>query len=131
MSTAAAVPPFARADWVFWLSAQPVPPAVAANAANLLNDAATPVADTTPGWIVPQPGTAAPGPPVRLWQRTATPAGLAVWTDGFGQPLLTRTDETRGTRWHFASRFHPAWNDLPLSTALPVALRTLLARSRH
>ena len=127
VSTAATAPPFARTDWVFWLSAQPVPSGVAANAANVFNDAAAPAADTTPGWIVPQPGTAAPGLPVRLWQRTVPSTGLAVWTDEFGQPLLTRTDETRGTRWHFASRFHPAWNDLPLGTALPVALRALLA----
>ncbi len=119
--------PTSAADWIFWLSAQPVPPTVTVDAANVVNDAAAPAADATPGWIVPQPGTAAFGPPVRLWQRVPPTAGSVIWTDGFGQGLLTRTNEIHGIRWHFASRFHPAWNDLPLGTALPSCLQALLA----
>ncbi len=120
--------PVASAAWIFWLSAQPVPPAVWTRATRLLDDAPSAApADAVPGWIVPQPGTAALTPAVRLWRRVPPTAGSVIWTDGFGQPLLTRTDDAHGTRWHFASRFHPAWNDLPLGSALPACLRTLLA----
>ena len=110
------------ADWIVWLGGQPVPPAVAAQAANVLDDAAAPDAAAPPGWIV------SPLPPVRLWQRGAPSDGSVIWSDGFGRGLLTRTHAAHGhARWHFASRFNPAWNDLPLGTALPAALRTLLA----
>ena len=119
------------ADWIFWLGALPVPPTVASHAAHLLSDAeSSALTETLPSWIVAQPGVpgaAALGAPVRLWQRTPPTAGSVLWTDGFGHPLLTRTDDTHGARWHFASRFNPAWNDLPLGTALPASLRALLA----
>ena len=111
----------AAADWIFWLGAPPV----AAQAADVLEDAPSPTADAPPGWLLPQPG-AAFGGPVRLWQRGSPADGAVIWTDGFGQPLLTRSQGVHGARWHFASRFDPAWNDLPLGSALPAALRTLL-----
>ncbi len=114
-----------RADWVFWLSARPVPAALADRAANVFTDASSSADAPAPGWIVPQAG-ASFGPPVPLWRRTAPSDGSVVWTDGFGQPLLTRAGDAHGTRWHFASRFAPDWNDLPLGTALPASLRTLL-----
>ncbi len=121
--------PAPAADWIFWLSAQPVPLAVADHAAHLLEDETSPVAtaNAAPSWIVPQPGIGMDMPLTRLWQRVPPLAGSVIWTDGFGQPLLTRTDTPQGTRWHFASRFQPAWNDLPLGTALPASLRALLA----
>ncbi len=128
ISVAPATAPAHWADWIFWFSAQPVPPAVARDAANVLNDAASPeLPAVTPGWIVPQPGTPLFGPPVRLWRRAPAIPGSVFWTDGFGQPLLTHTTDSRHAQWHFASRFGPAWNDLPLGTALPAALRALLA----
>ena len=111
----------AHADWIFWLGNQPIPASVAARAANVLDDAAAPAGDIPPGWIV------STLPPVRLWQRGLPDAGSVYWTDGFGQPLLTCTHDAHTTRWHFASRFDPAWNDLPLGAALPAALRALVA----
>ena len=130
VTVAVTAPPFPAADWIFWLGAQPVPPAITTSAANVFHDAATPAADTPPGWIVPAAGTAEFGPPVRLWRRIPPTAGSVIWTDGFGQALLTSTHDAHGTRWHFASRFSPAWNDLSLGAALPASLRTLLAVPR-
>ncbi len=128
VSVALTTAPASAADWIFWLGAQAPPPGVSALTTHLLDDAATTAdSDTESGWVVPQPGTAAPTSPVHLWRRAPPTVGSVIWTDGFGQPLLTRTGNSHGTHWHFASRFDPAWNDLPLGSALPASLRTLLA----
>jgi hypothetical protein len=50
-----------------------------------------------------------------------------VWSDGFGVPVLTVKREGAGRHWRFFSRFHPDWNALPRSSALPAALRTILS----
>jgi hypothetical protein len=66
--------------------------------------------------------------PVRLRRRVPAPPGPAeavFWTDGFGQPLLTRTGEGAHRRRRFFSRFDPDWNDLPRTTALAAWLRAL------
>ena len=127
VSTALTSSPAPHADWIFWLSARPVPPAVAADCANIFTDASTAPSEIAPSRIVPQPGAATFGSSVRLWRRNRPTAGSVLWTDGCGQPLLTRTRDSHHTQWHFASRFLPAWNDLPLGSALPASLRVLFA----
>ena len=115
-------------DWTFWLAATAPPPAIAARSTALFQDA--PGADQpTDGWIVPQTGTrglASAISPTRLWRRGPAVNGETVWTDQHGVPLLTRNESKQGPRWHFASRFHPGWTDLPRTTALPASLRELL-----
>ena len=126
----AAASPTPVADWTFWLADQPVPTALAAHAANLLSDAPADAAtNSAPGWIIPQPGVS--GPPVRLWRRALFIEGSPVWTDETGAPLLTLAHGGHGAHWRFGSRFHPAWNDLPLGPALPASLRGLLAGPFH
>ena len=116
----------ATADWIFWLNDQP-PPAevlreVAQRGANLLSDAnATAAARAT--------FTTFGDAQVELLRRTPPPAdsGAAFWSDGFGVPMLSVASEGAGRHWRFFSRFHPDWNALPRSSALPAALRTILA----
>jgi hypothetical protein len=47
-----------------------------------------------------------------------------VWSDGFGQPLLTK--EATNNVYHFYSRFNPQWNDLPWSNQFPGLVYSLL-----
>jgi hypothetical protein len=115
----------ATADWIFWLNNQPpsadVLRAVAERGANLVSDAKGDGATT----ILSTFGN----PPVELLRRT-TPAGddgAAVWSDASGVPVLTVARKGAGRHWQFFSRFHPNWNALPRSSALPAALRTILS----
>jgi hypothetical protein len=113
------------ANWIFWLNDQP-PPAevlreVSQRGANLLSDA-TATAGATATF------TTFGDEQVELLRRTYPPAdaGAAVWSDGFGVPVLTVAREGAGRHLCFFSRFHPDWNALPRSSALPAALRTIL-----
>ena len=90
----------------------------------------TPHPDTASSdWIIPQLDT-----PARCSSRRTSasgnaallPGGVPIWTDAHGSPLLTLTESPVGSRWQFASRFQPAWTDLPLSTAFPAWLQALL-----
>jgi hypothetical protein len=38
--------------------------------------------------------------------------GAAIWTDGFGDPLLVKGNDTSVSHFHFYSRFNPQWTDL-------------------
>lgn len=128
LSTDTKVADLPVSEWTFWLSAHAPPASVLTRATALFEDA--PEADQEiDGWILPQAG--APGNegttfPLRLWRRGASGEEAAVWTDEHGAALLTRRESTLGPRWHFASRFHPAWTDLPLTTAFPLLLRQVL-----
>ncbi len=115
-------------DWTFWLAAAEPPAALEMRRTQLLRDAPH-ATEPTAGWIVPQPDT--PGaefltPGVRLWQRGPAGDGATIWTDEHGTPLLTRASTAVGARWEFASRFHPAFNDLPRTTAFPAFVRAMI-----
>ncbi len=118
--------------WLFWLSAQPVPPSWLESGANIVSEAGGLPDDGPSSWLVAAPdapGATALASPFRLWRRVAPPAGAASaveWTDGFGQPLLTVSGAGRGRHWRFFGRFDPTWTDLPLSSAFPAWLRALL-----
>ena len=126
------------ADWLFWLSARPVPSALTDGTANLLSDAESPPRDapaSTEDWLVAPPGTpgsaALGAASVRLWRRVPDAQPLAadtatLWTDSHGDPLLTLQRTSDGRRWQFDSRFHPDWTDLPRTTALPAFMEGLL-----
>jgi len=105
------------ADWVFWLSSQPLPTDL--KAANI---------------VMYEQGKAMP---VDTWVRDmdvqvekvieAHGGGLQpVWTDGFGRTLLGVESAGGGRRYHFFSHFDPAWNGLVWSADLPFYLQALL-----
>jgi hypothetical protein len=118
------------ADWIFWLNDhQPsaeVMKRATEDGATLLVDAENSGGTTLQTSTSIETAEFSDG--VALFRRT-TPmpsSGVALWTDGFGMPLLTAARNGAGRRLSFFSRFHPDWNDLPRSSALPAALRPLL-----
>ncbi len=115
----------ASADWIFLLGAAPLPPAAAARVsagARLVTDAP----DSAP--VRPVIRTlGVVDPPVRLHQRVDLRDGAPVLRDSTGEPWLVETRSDQGRRWQFASRFHPAWTDWPLTPAWPVWWRSQFA----
>jgi aerotolerance regulator-like protein len=96
------------ADWIVWLSEQPLPDVVAQR----LQGGATVLTDVG---RVQQPVT-----------RVAFELDHApVWTDATGDPLLTVVREGRGLRYRFHSRFAPTWSGLVLDPRFPEAMARL------
>jgi len=54
-----------------------------------------------------------------------------VWTDGFGNPILSAEILDHLTILHFYSRFNPQWNDLVWSETFVKALMPIVIRDRH
>ncbi|TDO22853.1 BatA domain-containing protein [Pedobacter duraquae] len=64
----------------------------------------------------------------QLYQRTATTekAGVPVWTDGFGEPLLVETRELGVHLYKFYSRFSPQWTSMVWSNGMLMAMLPVL-----
>lgn len=123
VASAASVP--GSADWIVWLSERAIPEAVlqlVRRGAVLLADAgaATPQRHRSRILTGPQPSDVWTARAVR-----STHGGAPVWMDGTGAPLLTVTSEGRGRFYRFNSRFFPAWSDLVLRPAFPMAIARL------
>ena len=122
-------PDIRGADWIVWLNDQAPPPEVLNEVTNrgttLLSDAE----NSRAARISTVTSIAAPALPeaIPLFHRVAPSPdpGVAIWSDAFGTPLLSMKQEGRGRSFRFFSRFHPDWNDLPQSSALAAALRSL------
>jgi hypothetical protein len=121
--------PASAPDWLFWLSAAPVPAAWRGRVGQGLHlwqsAAGQGVADTT--------ALAAPAldeaTPVTIWRRAQRPASTTaepLWTDGLGRSVLTRQGQGQGAFYQFATRLHPAWSELSDSPALPALLLGVL-----
>jgi hypothetical protein len=122
-----------RADWIIWLNDEPVAQRIegeiARRGVDLLQDAegSRDAAQTAGGSISFDRSVV----DIELLRRTrASDAGVPVWSDSSGAPLLTVERIGGGRRWRFFSRFHPEWSDLPRSSALPFALQQLLLDER-
>lgn len=116
------------ADFVFWFSDQPVPAAVLEQieqGLRLISDAGAQPYERRESRIVMSNENMENSP--RLWRRVApSEPGLALWTDGFGKPLLECQRRGSGFHYHFHSRFHPAWNELVLNPIFPEWMLSLL-----
>lgn len=115
------------ADWIVWLSERAIPEPVLEQlrrGAVLLADAGAATAQRHRSRILtgPQPSDVWTARAVR-----ATSGGAPVWMDGTGAPLLTVTSEGQGGGrfYRFNSRFFPAWSDLVLRPAFPMAMARL------
>ena len=112
-------------DWLFWLSDKPVP---VIPHCNIFRYAAG-REQTYHSWIV-QNNRESTGEPIVLYKRvsdsSANPDETIVWQDGYGQPILAKSEARSSAFFNFYSRFHPQWTDLPWSSRFPVWLLPLL-----
>jgi len=121
--------PASAPDWLFWLSAAPVPEAWRGRVSrglHLWQSAAGPgVADTTALAALSLEEAA----PVSIWRRASQPPRATaepIWTDGLGRSVLTRQAQGQGVYYQFATRLNPTWSELPDSPALPALLLSVL-----
>lgn len=112
-----ALPP--AADWLFWLSAKPLPAGISAH--NILQYDSGKVVNTT-SWLLTENA-----PPLALYKSIAVQDTAAtLWRDGAGHAVLRLEKRAAGSIYHFSSRLDPAWNELPWSPAFPAMLLPLL-----
>jgi hypothetical protein len=97
------------ADVVFWLSDEPFSGTLKANA-TLLSYQKGKVLKVNSSVSLGE----APNQKIELFQRVAFDQlkGNAIWTDGFGVPLLIKKREAELNHFYFYSRFNPNWGDL-------------------
>ncbi len=120
-----------RPDWIFWLSDKPLPPSVKADHV-LRYQAGNP--KPVRSWIV-EADRQSNAEPVSVYKlvadSSATSFQVALWQDGFGNPLLTKSDQGTGHLYRLYTHFNPQWNDLPWSNRFPVWLMRLLEENDH
>lgn len=113
------------ADWIVWLTDEPLAPAVQARlnaGATVLTDVGRSPAPEAITRVAFEPfGSRAPG----VRRSLDRDAGVPVWSDVTGTPLLTVSREGRGLRYRFHSRFAPAWGDFVLDPGFPEAIARL------
>ena len=65
---------------------------------------------------------------IALYKRVNTNKnpGKALWTDGFGDPLLSTERINKQQRYHFYSRFNPQWNELVWNESFVQVLMPIL-----
>jgi len=65
---------------------------------------------------------------VRMYQRTITAAesGIPVWTDGFGDVLLSKQTSAGLTWYQFYSRFNPQWTSMVWTNGMLMAMLPIL-----
>lgn len=119
-----------HSGWAFWLAEQPPPQILLqqiASGLRLISDAGTQEYESVETSITIK--TQQTEQHVNLSRRVAaTLQGFALWTDGFGEPILEATPHGQGWHYRFDSRFNPLWNELVLSAAFPECLHDLLSQ---
>ena len=119
----------AKQDWLFWLSDKPVDANMLNKAAHVLNYQSGKV--STEFSAIKSNGSftlSGDGEIPAIYKRVKneTINGQAIWVDGYGNPILTQEQSPQTTRYHFYSRFNPAWNDLVWSDSFPKLLLRLV-----
>ena len=137
--TALAIPPRVRrlrtrptnlkADWTFWLSAEPLPQNWQEGARKdgqcLWREATGPGVADTAQFAATEAGAAS----VTVFRRgsSAVPGGSeTVWADGRGRAILSRRGLGRGSAYQLHTRLNPAWSELADDPQLPARLLELL-----
>jgi hypothetical protein len=111
-------------DWLFWLSEKPLPAPLPAHVFYYKKGKE----EAIHSFLSKTRDMAHAGEPIRLSRRTsfsATEGQAPVWSDGFGNTLLT-VNGTEKKQYAFHSRLNPAWNDLPWSASFVYLLYDLL-----
>lgn len=117
----------AETDFIFWLSQAKIPaeiPAQLKQGGGYLSYVSGEPEDMESRLLF---GGQAAGimPVVQLNKRVSTEAyaGVPVWTDGFGTPILVKTAEANTTHYRFYTQFNPDWSELVWS---PAFVRTIM-----
>ncbi len=100
-------------DMLFWLSAHPVSTSLISTRFILRygGSRASPIQSVI---VLPS------GELLQLRQRTfSSQYRHAIWTDGFGEPILEQCRTADGNEYIFYSRFSPEWNQLVFSPIFP------------
>ena len=116
----------ARTQWLFWLSEKPVPAAVEVQ--NLLQYETGSIEKVTTSLITANKVSGTPHSIIYRRIAADQDKGIAIWKDGFGQPLLSMEKSNERNVYHFYSHFDPAWNDLCWCGDFPFLLMNLLYR---
>ncbi|MDQ2770204.1 MAG: hypothetical protein M3Y54_06870, partial [Bacteroidota bacterium] len=115
------------ADWMFWLSAEPLPQGWEENfgSSQLWREAAGPgVADTA--HLAAADASAAAVTVFRRDAIAADPNGETLWADGQGRPILSRQAWGHGAVYQLHTRLAPPWSELADDPQLPARLLALL-----
>jgi len=125
VSSVAAVP--AKAKWLFWLSEDALPQSVQYEQVFLYQQGKETSVNSvvqTGQYVISNEQN------IGLFKRISFDSSgknSTLWTDGFGNPLLTRSTLSNGKMaYRFYSRFNPSWNDLSWSAVFPSLLLTLM-----
>lgn len=118
--------PAQPADWLFWLSDELVPEAIGqkmAQGLRLFRDGNAGKSQPLRAQLIVQGWTI----PLHLYrQDTLRETGQAIWKNHFGQSVLTFRPLGKGGTYHFHSRLHPDWSELPESAFFPQLIGLLL-----
>ena len=111
-----------KADVLFWLSEQPVTTANLKKGSKLFT--------YQKGKTIAVNSTLLN---IELKKRIASDGfkGLAVWTDGFGEPILVKESNASLSHYHFYSRFNPQWTELVWNEQFVKALVPLVLDSSN
>jgi hypothetical protein len=107
-------------DWIFWLSEDGIDDEIIDQGKNVLHyeDGKALGTDT---WISNSGNEMLTQGAAKIALHKSISSkniGSAVWTDGFGDPVLSM-DKGKTNMYHFFSRFNPAWGDLVWSDDFP------------
>jgi hypothetical protein len=128
MNSASAIS--AQSDWVFWLSEEPIP-----NTLNLKEGAA--IFSYTKGKADGKQSFLKTGysfqnsPKIVQSIPASNQQFQKIWTDGFGNPLLSLEQKDKLNIYHFNSRLNPQWSDLVWSETFVKSLMPLILSSNN
>jgi hypothetical protein len=114
-------------SWIYWLSDKPVANTIAQKTSNLFTYQTGKVNEVN-SWISNSGAYSVVQSQTKITLSktvSAKPVGNAIWTDGFGSPILSVTHQDKLNTYHFYSRFNPGWNELVWSDEFPKWLLTL------
>jgi hypothetical protein len=100
-------------DMLFWLSAHPLPTSLISTPF-ILRYGGSRASSIQSVIVLPS------GELLQMRQRTfSSQYRHALWTDGFGEPILEQCRTANGNEYIFYSRFSPEWNQLVFSPIFP------------
>jgi len=110
-----------KQNWLFWLSVKPISQQFQYD--NLFVYANGKINHSN-SWV--EAGTM--DKKIELYKSiSANDKGFSIWTDGFGNPILSLENQSGKNLYHFYSRFDPAWSDLVWSDEFPKMMLKLVA----